>query len=176
MLGVVYWRAASVSARTFREAAIEVGMSCVAQEVVNWIGHNSEVERHVLPGEYVPLTDCFSTVKQPVQRGDRCAVTRVYINRDFVQEWRQVVDLSRLYYRCEARQGAPGSLRQESRAERVPRVWRGLRCRMVGWLFSVREPLARSVARKRCPDCADELSYVDDVHECRSCHVAYLLR
>lgn len=167
------WRGASMSARVFREAAAAAGLHCVAQELVNWIGPESDAEKHHLAGEHVPLTDCFSTVRRRAQTRDGFPVTRVYLNRHFVEEWRQLVDLSRLYG-CDSRLAVIG-VPQTHRGERVPRVWRGLRQRSAGWVLSVREPLARSVLRNRCPDCAGALTFEDDARQCRSCRVAYLL-
>ncbi|MGH9348981.1 MAG: class I SAM-dependent methyltransferase, partial [Vicinamibacterales bacterium] len=92
-----HWRAASMSARVFREACRDAGLVCVSQEVINWIGRGAQADRHRLAGERIPLTDCFSTFIRPPATRD--GPTRVYVNRRFVDEWRQLLVLSTLYGR-----------------------------------------------------------------------------
>lgn len=70
ILDNVGWRGLSVSAELVREMAAEVGLHCVAQEIVNW---NSE-----------RLGDCLSTFARPGSHWD--SATKITINPDFMRE------------------------------------------------------------------------------------------
>lgn len=80
-----HWRAESVSADAVRKAGEAVGLSVVAQELVNW----------GCPW----LTDCFSLVVRPGSRFDRAPARLT--NPDFMAEAAQVRRLAHLYGRSD---------------------------------------------------------------------------
>lgn len=170
-----FWRAPSVSARVVRHAGRRAGLVCVSQELVNWVGHASDIERHELRGEHVPLTDCFSVFMRPrLPISATPAPTRVYINRHFVDEWRQLVEMAQVYSSPSDFTATPASGgRQPRRVRRSP--WRGLRPKAAGWIFARREPLARAVASGRCPDCGAPLGSISGLAHCATCDIALLL-
>lgn len=87
------WRAASVSAATFRAQCEAAGLSCESQELINWIGKRRDADRHRLSGRMVPLTDCLSVFTARERGGP----TRVLVNHRFVEEWRQSVAITDTY-------------------------------------------------------------------------------
>lgn len=194
-----HWRAASMSARVFREACRDAGLVCVAQEVINWIGRGARADRHRLPGEHIPLTDCFSTfVRPPDAREDD--PTRIYINRQFVNEWRQLLVLASLYGtdasggsgvrpspdRVTGRAGRPalGTIRTlgvsgalaaaRARLSGAAERWRSKGIEQAtGRLFASREPIVRSLLSGRCPDCRRSLVRREGAEYCRACHATF---
>jgi hypothetical protein len=64
------WRGRTMSAATMREYSRAAGLSCIAQELVNW--------------EMDPLNDCFSVLARPGSRFDRENVVRE--NPGFMEE------------------------------------------------------------------------------------------
>ena len=121
-----HWRTASMSARTFREACREAGLVCLSQEVINWIGRGRRVDRHRIAGDRIPLTDCFSLFKRPGSE-DAEQPTRVYVNRHFVDEWRQLIVLSTLY--ADRSTNTPTPERHTARSEHEEgrlRRWRAM--------------------------------------------------
>lgn len=197
-----HWRAASMSARVFRDACREAGLVCVGQEVINWIGKGARADRHRLPGERIPLTDCFSTfVKPPDTRAGQ--PTRVYINPHFVDEWRQLLVLASLYgtrsssaVSAETQAGArpEGTPAHRTRLEmvrtlglagtmaavrarlsRTVEAWRSRTSeKAVARVYASREPIVRSLVRGRCPDCQRTISGRGGAAYCRACDAAFV--
>jgi len=89
------WRAESMSADEFRRLCQAAGLSCRSQELINWVGKARDADRHRLDGRCIPLTDCFSTFATPEAASRSTA--RV-INPMFVDEWRQAVWMSTVYF------------------------------------------------------------------------------
>jgi len=88
------WRAESMSADVFRQACERAGLACCSQELINWIGRGRYADRHRLPGQCIPLTDCLSVFT----RDDRVhAPAKRIANHGFVDEWRQAVWMSEMY-------------------------------------------------------------------------------
>jgi len=88
------WRAESMAADTFRDACEKAGLACCSQELINWIGRGRHADRHRLPGQYIPLTDCLSVFAH--DDGARRAAKQI-ANHAFVDEWRQAVWMSEMY-------------------------------------------------------------------------------
>jgi SAM-dependent methyltransferase len=173
-----HWRAPTVSARELRALSREAGLRCVSHELINWIGRDTEVDRYRLPGTQLPLTDCLTTlVREPVD-----GRSRVYVNRSFVDEWRQLIELARVYAPPpEAGATEPATAAWIESPPEPPRVtpWRRrlgwLRHRLAGWRFALQEPVVRALRRRRCPDCG---SKVDGglTLTCRRCGLDFVVR
>ncbi|MDZ4700577.1 MAG: class I SAM-dependent methyltransferase [Rhodothermales bacterium] len=85
-LGIVrpvdHWRAHSVSATSFAQAARQAGLACINQEMINWLD--------------TPLTiDCISIVTQPGSRFAR--PNRVFRNPQFMDEAAHAARIARAY-------------------------------------------------------------------------------
>ena len=77
-----HWRAASMTARHFKQACSEAGLECISQELVNW-------------GTNAALIDCFSVF---TRRGSAWArPNRVLINKSFMDEAAYQSRVMRLY-------------------------------------------------------------------------------
>jgi hypothetical protein len=181
-----HWRAPTMSARLFREACRDAGLHCGAQELINWIGRGAAADHYRLPGERVPLTDCFSAFVRPA--GDHpTRPTRVYLNRRFVDEWRQLIVLAELYSRqshlhptrpaalaAEIPQAVPdrgpvATLR--ARLAHALRETRSRRARLAtARAFAHRERFARDILRGRCPGCGARLN----ANACAACDVLFV--
>jgi ubiquinone/menaquinone biosynthesis C-methylase UbiE len=196
-----HWRAASMSAGVFRHACREAGLLCVTQEVINWIGRGADADRFRLTGDSIPLTDCFSLVLSP-SAGATVTATHVFVNRRFVDEWRQIPLYSRLYARPELT--PPVSLPREHDRTRPP-VQRALRAlreegiravaarasarlaaiaenrasrareHVTGRWFMQREPFRRRIVQRVCPDCGSRLRRQRDSAVCPRCFAAFVL-
>jgi SAM-dependent methyltransferase len=192
-------RAASVSARTFRDACRDAGLVCLSQEVINWIGRGTRVDRHSLDGRLIPLTDCFSVFTRP---GDAFAErpTRVYVNRRFVDEWRQVIVLSALYGRRRSAPAAtpPNGIRPQQndgeprrcRAISLQRLASAARARVaaaaeprtsrvreeaIGRWYAARDTIARRIASGSCPDCGRRLTPHCGTGLCQVCVATFVV-
>jgi hypothetical protein len=184
-----------MSARAFRDACRQAGLHCVSQEVINWIGRGAKADRHRLPGERVPLTDCLSRFARPLP-GQAGEPTRVYVNRHFVDEWRQLVLLARVYGPLSGddssgaaaphlaaepttahRHGLPAAAHAMRRrlGEAVEHVTSRVKEEAAGRALQRREPIARRIARGLCPDCATPLSRVGDGLVCRRCDAVFVM-
>lgn len=189
-VGERHWRAPSMSARIFRDACASVGLVCVSQEIINWIGRDAQVDRYHLPGEQIALTDCLSTCLRPPTTP--VARTRVLLNRRFVDEWRELIALTALYGTDDggaqpSRQVDEGMLSNSPPGPRGP----GLQCaRPAGWRQSVaaarhrwhgqrfarREPVVNALTAGQCPDCAAPTRALGDRWTCEGCRVEFVLR
>jgi hypothetical protein len=169
-VGERHWRAETMSARRFREACREAGLQCVSQEVINWIGRDADVDRHRLPGAHIALTDCLSVCRRAEGRPGE--PTRVYLNRRFVDEWRQVVDLAALYTR--AVPAADPATRHAGTSAIRWAVAHG-RSRMAGRWFARREPLVSALREGRCPDCGSSTASGNFGPTCAACEASFAL-
>jgi SAM-dependent methyltransferase len=178
-----HWRATTMSARAFRIASAAAGLRCVSQEIINWIGRDTEVDRHQLPGPHLPLTDCLSVVvREPAG-----APVRVYINRRFVDEWRQLIDLATVYASRSGGHQSGNAVRQDlARGSSPPPAGRvtplrrrlgRLRHRLAGWRFAAREPIARALLRGRCPECGGAVDTASGHGlACGGCRLEFVVR
>ena len=168
-VGERHWRADTMSARVFRDACRHVGLQCVSQEVINWIGRDEEVDRHRLPSPHIALTDCFSICRRAL--GQSPEATRVYFNRRFVDEWRQLIDLASLY--------APAAGIHESVPDplvsSIRRAMARGRSRLAGRRFARREPLIRALRASRCPDCGCAVASRGSTQVCLACDTTFML-
>ena len=176
-VGERHWRAPSMSARIFRQACAAAGLVCVSQEIINWIGRDSEVDRYRLPGEHIALTDCFSTcVRLPPQSSGR---TRVLLNRRFVEEWREVIALTALYGSNEPA-GGDARDKEHTGATEAPGRWRqkvaAARHRWHGQRFARLEPIVSRLKTGQCPDCGTRTAVVDGSSACEQCRIEFVLR
>lgn len=176
-----HWRAASVSAAGFRAACRAAGLQCVSQEMINWVGRGARADQHRLPGNQVPLTDCFSVLRKPGSPGVPDRPTLVHVNRRFVDEWRQVQVLAAMYGEAGAEPASGGPEAQSGLASRIGRLAAApvrLRAyaakRMTGRAFMWNEGIARAVAAGACPDCGTRLSRGAWKH-CPRCNAAFAL-
>jgi ubiquinone/menaquinone biosynthesis C-methylase UbiE len=160
-----HWRARSMSARTFREACRDAGLHCTTQEIINWIGRDADVDHHRLPGAYIALTDCFSVCTR--RRSPR--PTEVYVNTRFVEEWRQLIDLTRLYGDDTPVAGMSAARQPTLRTK----LGRG-RHLAHGWVFARREPIGRALRRGHCPDCGAAAAVDGRGVSCRACDAHYV--
>jgi hypothetical protein len=171
-VGQRHWRAETMSARVVREACRDVGLQCVSQEVINWIGRDAEVDRYRLPGPQIALTDCFSVCRRAGKR--RPEPTRVHLNRRFVDEWRQLIELSRLYARARPAEDPPvpaGGPRISSFRRALARG----RSRLAGRRFARREPLISALWEGRCPDCGLSIAAGRVGATCAACDASFTL-
>ncbi len=180
-----HWRAASMSAAGFRSACSDARLRCATQEVINWLGRGARGDRHRLPGEEVPLTDCISVVLKPIGMAPD-SPTLVHMNRRFVDEWREVAVMARMYGGVEngaaeqqtARVAAPvlkpqPASRTSSAGNSLPsRVRSYLSERRAGRRFRRNEPIVRTIAGGTCPDCGTRLS-VGPEKFCSVCNVTF---
>lgn len=168
-----HWRAQSVSARTFREACRDAGLSCVTQELINWIGRDADVDRYRIPSSRIPLTDCLSTCVRP-PAGVHPAHTTVYLNHTFVDEWRQLIDLAAIYAPDDP-DGTSGQDRSGQAGDPVEpqRSWRGaLRHRADGYVVALRDPFLHARAG-RCPDCRARMIPRGGEWTCDTCRATF---
>jgi len=165
-VGERHWRAPSMSSRQFREACRRAGLHCASQEVINWIGRDTDVDRHRLPGEQIALTDCFSICVKDVETS---LPTRVVVNQHFVEEWRELIALAASDARAEATAVSPET-RHSARG-----LLAATRARWRGFLFAQREPLGRLLRADACPDCGDRLQPGDGWSRCPACHAEFRL-
>jgi ubiquinone/menaquinone biosynthesis C-methylase UbiE len=187
------WRATSMSAQAFRNAARRAGLTCVSQELVNFVARGARSDRHRIPGSGIPLTDCFSLVVKPIHDAE-VAWTNVYLNRRFVEEWRQLMVLAWLY-----RGAALPSSAGRGVAPRQPNVTRTLRSlegrsfaavraavqhRIEEWRdrtrqqraarrFRRHEPITRRVMAGWCPDCGHRLGRRANSPACETCRIVF---
>jgi SAM-dependent methyltransferase len=164
-----HWRARSMSARAFRDACRAAGLVCVTQEVINWIGRDAVVDRYRLPSQRIPLTDCLSTCVRPLDGAP--AETRVHLNRRFVNEWREMIELTALYTAAKA-DGTPAADRADTTRPPYQRVT-AVRRAIAGRIFELREPMVGRLRRLRCPDCGGRVSHRDGRSHCAPCRVTY---
>lgn len=177
-----HWRAESVSARVFRQACREAGLVALSQELINWIGRDSQVDRHHLPSRQIPLTDCFSLCVRPRDGAD--VATKVWINRGFVDEWRELIALAGLYGRTQGdRAPASGAdairpaAADRPRASGLSRIRpAGLRTRASGYVVTWRDPFRQAVLSGRCPDCGERAERRQDAVLCGGCRALFRLR
>jgi hypothetical protein len=178
-----HWRAASMSAKVFRDACREAGLRPVSQEVINWIGRGARADQHRLPGPEIALTDCMSVVVR-ADHPDRPEPTLVYINRHFVDEWRQLLLMTPLYGSHENLRPCPGPLPATApgaTAQPISRL-KGLagRARSYGAerlasrTFLMREPFVRALRSGVCPDCGTVLMQ-GTWKLCRTCCATFAL-
>jgi len=181
------WRATTMSARALRESAKNAGLACPAQEIVNFVARGARSDRHRISGVGVPLTDCFSLLEKPTN--GTTSPTAVYINRQFVEEWRQLIVLAHLYAEG-ARQsatipdGAAVARTGATRQRRTTSAIRdGLLRRIEHWHSAAREhasarrfrlwePIARPVIAGECPDCASRLE-IGERRACVACRTVF---
>ena len=178
-----HWRAQSVSARLFRQFCAEAGLRCLTQEVINWIGRDVDVDRHRLPGSQVPLTDCLSLCVRDTSARDGSSV---YVNRRFVDEWRELIDLTMLYANggdtaVPSRGPSSGpaartSVHPRSGAARVRQTASRTRHRLQGLGFVLREPIVRALRSGRCPDCGEPAARRGAGLACTRCEAHFTWR
>jgi SAM-dependent methyltransferase len=168
-----HWRARSVSARSFREAARAAGLVCVSQELINWIGRDAVVDRYRIPAARIPLTDCLSIVMRP--DGDAAAATRILCDRAFVDEWRQTLSLVPVYGRHPP-EGSPAGAAAEPRRRLV--VWKERAHKeLASRAFPRFDPIAPSLRAGRCPDCGTVMTGIGgQTSSCARCRTEWSLR
>lgn len=171
-----HWRAASVSAASFRDACRAAGLHCVSQEIINWAGRGARSDRYRLPAIDIPLTDCISVVAKPVGQMVE-PPARVHINRRFVDEWWELLVLVSMYGAATLEQhtapipDAPASYARNQPSARPP-GWRSYAWeRWTASAFRRNERIVNSVARGSCPHCGSRLSQ----QRCSPCNVEYTL-
>jgi SAM-dependent methyltransferase len=170
-----HWRSPSVSARTVREHARHAGLQCVSQELINWIGRDSVIDRYRIPARRIPLTDCLSLLARPVDsRTGAKAETRVMCNRTFVDEWRHTIALTRMYaetHRDTKGQDADVVFPEQSLVVRwIERARREKASR----IFAYRDPLVPSLRQSRCPDCRRRIAAIGAcTWRCAACDVQW---
>jgi SAM-dependent methyltransferase len=164
-----HWRAPTVSARLVREACRDAGLFCRTQEIINWIGGRREAQNLHRPSDRIPLTDCFTTCLRPLTACS--APTSVYINRRFVDEWRQLIDLASLYSPA-IRDSEDGT--RQGAAIAAPQG-RTIRQRLHTWLGRS-DPIVRAVRHVRCPDCNGSLRTENGRSICASCRTTLIVR
>jgi SAM-dependent methyltransferase len=76
-----HWRAGSMTAKKFREMAIEAGLACLSQELINWRGQL--------------LIDSISVVQRST--GKEVPQCRIWQNRRFMAEARQIRKITSHY-------------------------------------------------------------------------------
>lgn len=179
------WRAPTMSARLFREYCAEAGLRCSSQEVINWISRSRRADRHRVPGDGLPLTDALSVFERPGAPGPP-EWTRVYLNPQFVDEWRQIVVLTSVYGGggerdsiaapiAESAAGRRPSLRGRARdkaAHLTDHARSYARDRLSAWRAARHEPILNAVRERRCPDCAQPLS---GDRRCSGCRVQFIV-
>ena len=161
-----HWRAASMSAAIFRKAAREAGLTVVSQEVINWVGRGRKADRFRLEGDAVALTDCISVLRRTAGRRGTEETARVFVNRRFVDEWRELIVLATMYAGAGERTWPPPAA--SGRREHL-RDW--IDERRTAMRFRRREPIVRPLADGRCPDCAGALTGRDRL--CARCGVTF---
>lgn len=182
------WLATTMSARAFRERAKDAGLVCLAQEIVNFVSRGARSDRHRISGIGIPLADCFSLLEKPMPGAAACA-TAVYINRRFVEEWRQLIVLADLYgpgSPDNATNPAGAVATQSTKRQRrtAASIREGLLRRIEHWCSAPRErasarrfcrwePIARRVVAGDCPDCARRLEIVGERRTCAVCRTVF---
>lgn len=197
------WRAQTSSARLVRESCEAVGLRCVSQELINFVGRGAKADRHRIPSRDVPLTDCVSTIVRPTETV-RSPPTTVYVNPTFVDEWRQLLVLDSLYRAATECHGpGPEPVRDDTevhgngRLNTLARVARKrglgglaetvsaglerrreayasyLRERYDAFVFRHGEPIMRGLARRRCPDCDRVLERQAAGFRCQHCRTIF---
>jgi ubiquinone/menaquinone biosynthesis C-methylase UbiE len=162
-----HWRAQTASARLVREACRDAGLLCCTQEIINWIGGRREALNLHRSAESIPLTDCFTVCLRPAAGTAPGSPTTVCINCHFVDEWRQLIDLSALYPSA-PRSPDDGHGTRASR-RRTTRQW------MRDWIARS-NPIVRAVDHARCPDCQGVLQTDNGRSICASCRTMLFVR
>lgn len=92
-----HWRGATMSANVFERLCRQARLRCRSQELINWIGREVDADRHRLPGPCMPLIDCLSIFTND---GPSDEPPLRILNHSFVDEWRQAVWMTDVYYRA----------------------------------------------------------------------------
>ena len=182
------WRGESMSARLFRDYCREAGLRCTTQELINWVSRSRRADRFRIPGWGMPMTDALSTFVRPLDAST--APTRVYLNPQFVEEWRQLIDLAAMYGRGGQAPDASAPVQAAPVTARATRVLRaegltGVVSRIrekvaeaaseasgrrseqrIARQVRRREPLLNAVNAGQCPDCGGRL-VADGCDACR---------